>query len=373
MAISDTIESMYENTENAYDKVQEKGGTIPANKNLQNLTNAINSLEAVNNISSEYQSFSVTNTLTGCINSNSSATSSEFASYTGTITAIRGYTITGASVSITMGGVNITSTAYNNGVISIPNVTGNIVITISAVQLHNYLEFKGNDSFSLVANVKLWDGIVEFSGDTLYWQTWDGASTLIALNTGDGYKLYLRGVGNSIFSQYPLQDAVFSLTGDATEIECNGNIENLLDCDKVAQGLHPAVGQYCFHALFRRNSKLISIPDLSTCNLTSDVFMQMFAECGNLITVPKLPTTGTLPSYCYNAMFFQCYKIKLSETQEGEYTIPYRIPADGTATDSTYAVYQMFSDTRGTFTGAPTLNTTYYLSNTNRIVPTEES
>lgn len=46
MAISDTIESMYENTENAYDKVQEKGGTIPANKNLQNLASAIDSISS---------------------------------------------------------------------------------------------------------------------------------------------------------------------------------------------------------------------------------------------------------------------------------------------------------------------------------------
>ena len=77
--------------------------------------------------------FSVTNTLVGCFNSNAAATVAEGASYSGTITADAGYSLTGATVSITMGGVDITASAYNNGVISIASVTGNIVITISAM------------------------------------------------------------------------------------------------------------------------------------------------------------------------------------------------------------------------------------------------
>ena len=40
--------------------------------------------------------------------------------------------MTGASVSITMGGVDITSTAYSNGTINIPAVIGNLVINITA-------------------------------------------------------------------------------------------------------------------------------------------------------------------------------------------------------------------------------------------------
>lgn len=77
--------------------------------------------------------YTVTNTLTGAANSNSDATVTEYASYTGTITATSGYTLTGATVSITMDGVDITSTAYNNGTISITSVTGNLVITVTAV------------------------------------------------------------------------------------------------------------------------------------------------------------------------------------------------------------------------------------------------
>ena len=52
-------------------------------------------------------------------------------SYTTTLTASTNYTIN--SVTVTMGGVDITSTSYSSGTITIPSVTGNIVITATAV------------------------------------------------------------------------------------------------------------------------------------------------------------------------------------------------------------------------------------------------
>lgn len=44
MAIADTINSMKTNITNAYNTIQTKGGTIPTNKNLENLSTAINSI-----------------------------------------------------------------------------------------------------------------------------------------------------------------------------------------------------------------------------------------------------------------------------------------------------------------------------------------
>lgn len=52
-------------------------------------------------------------------------------SYSTTLTASTNYTLN--SVSVTMGGVDITSTSYSSGTVSIPSVTGNIVITATAV------------------------------------------------------------------------------------------------------------------------------------------------------------------------------------------------------------------------------------------------
>lgn len=77
--------------------------------------------------------YSVTNTLSGCTTSNDAASVVENGSYSATITPSLHYTLTGATVSVTMGGTDITSTAYSNGTISIASVTGALVITVTAV------------------------------------------------------------------------------------------------------------------------------------------------------------------------------------------------------------------------------------------------
>ena len=76
--------------------------------------------------------YSVTNNLTNSKNSNSAASVEKGTSYSGTITANDGYKLD--SVTVTMGGTNITSSAYSNGTINISSVTGNIVITVNAVK-----------------------------------------------------------------------------------------------------------------------------------------------------------------------------------------------------------------------------------------------
>lgn len=74
----------------------------------------------------------VINFLTGCYSSNIASTTKEGAAYTTTIYADSGYTLTGATISITMGGADVTG-LYSNGTINIPNVTGDLVITVVAV------------------------------------------------------------------------------------------------------------------------------------------------------------------------------------------------------------------------------------------------
>ena len=63
--------------------------------------------------------------------SNTQSTVEAGDSYSTTLTASTNYTIN--SVTVTMGGVDVTSTTYSSGTVSIPSVTGNIVITASAV------------------------------------------------------------------------------------------------------------------------------------------------------------------------------------------------------------------------------------------------
>ena len=92
-----------------------------------------------NDISTEYEAFknafgiatySVTNNLTDCINSNKATSISEYSSYNAILSVNENYVL-GTPV-ITMGGVDITDTSYNNGIITIESVTGDITITCTA-------------------------------------------------------------------------------------------------------------------------------------------------------------------------------------------------------------------------------------------------
>lgn len=74
--------------------------------------------------------YTITNTLTKCTNGNSNSSVAKNTSYIATITPNNGYKLD--TVTVTMGGVDVTSTVYNNGKITINSVTGNIVITAMA-------------------------------------------------------------------------------------------------------------------------------------------------------------------------------------------------------------------------------------------------
>ena len=74
----------------------------------------------------------ITNSLTNATTSNTAVSVDLGGAYTATITAADGYKLDGATVTVTMGGEDITSSAYSDGVINISNVTGDIVITVIA-------------------------------------------------------------------------------------------------------------------------------------------------------------------------------------------------------------------------------------------------
>ena len=168
-----------------------------------------------------------------------------------------------------------------------------------------------------------------------------------------------------------------------------GNIENLLDYETVNAGNHPAMANYCYFYMFRNCinltippelpattlanycyrgmfsgcTGLTITPELPATTLASDCYEGMFRDCTNLTTIPSLPATA-LTNYCYEYMFYNCKKIKLSSTQTGNYQTAYRIPTSGAGTTGTGSLSDMFSGTGGTFKGTPTINTTYYTSNT---------
>lgn len=112
----------------------------------------------------ETATYTITNNLTNVSNSNAAASVKKNASYSATLTAVDGYELN--SVTVTMGGVDVTSTVYADGVVTIGAVTGNVVITATAVVSS---ETTGEE----VALTKIyynWDSNTEYSdgGNTEY-------------------------------------------------------------------------------------------------------------------------------------------------------------------------------------------------------------
>ena len=250
----------------------------------------------------------------------------------------------------------------------------------------SFLSFIGNEDFTLKTNntTKNWNGTLEYSTDTVNWNTWDGTEISSA-----GSNLYLRGTGNTKITGGS-SDYRFVLTGtDTLKIACKGNIENLLDYETVSAGNHPTMADYCYRYMFAGCTSLTTAPELPATTLAVNCYDSMFDSCTSLATAPALPATTladscylgmfggctalasapelpatTLVDYCYAYMFGDCAKIKLSTTKTGEYQTAYRIPKSGTGTTATDALLDMFTNTGGTFKGTPEINTTYYTSNT---------
>ena len=111
--------------------------------------------------------YTITNNLTNCTNSNNTVSIEENASYTATLTANDGYTLD--SPVITIGGADVTNTVYNGGNINITSVTGNVVITCSATA--NSSSGGGDTASVLLHSWNLSDGGTIVGNDTIYEDT----------------------------------------------------------------------------------------------------------------------------------------------------------------------------------------------------------
>ena len=254
--------------------------------------------------------------------------------------------------------------------------------------LDTALEFSSANPFSISAP-KNWDGKLEYTNGS-GWKMWDG-SAIASGEIEKNHYIYLRGTGNSKITGTTSSSVKWSIIG--TNIACNGDIDLLLDYSTVKSGNRPAMASYCYsnmfygctslttapslpattlktncyNSMFQGCTSLTTAPSLPATTLANNCYYSMFQGCKSLTTVPSLPAT-TLANNCYNSMFYLCTKIKLSTTASGTYTKSYRIPKNGTGTTASGALVYMFGNTGGTFNGAPKINTTYYLDESNTIV-----
>lgn len=109
---------------------------------------------------------SITNTLTNVTTSNDAVAAEDGTAYSATIAAADGYTM--SSVTVKMGGTDITSTAYNSdtGVVSIAAVTGDVVITAKATKIVSYHNLVPTAVDSSGASAPYTDGLMLSSSGT---------------------------------------------------------------------------------------------------------------------------------------------------------------------------------------------------------------
>ena len=196
-----------------------------------------------------------------------------------------------------------------------------------------YVEFVSSTAMTITPKYTNSGVTLQYSLDSSTWTTIATGATTPSANI-----IYFRGQATetkALFTESTFSNT-WTFTG-ATNLECNGKLDRLLQ-NTLGSAINVlTIGDYCYDS--------------------------MFYGCTSLVTAPALPAT-TLASFCYNSMFYGCTSLKLSETMTGIYDTAYRIPTAGTGTTTFYDLTDMFRVTGGTFTGTPTINTTYYTENT---------
>lgn len=143
------------------------------------------------------------------------------------------------------------------------------------------------------------------------------------------------------------------------KVNCSWNITSLIN-----KNWTNTVWDSGFSRVFSGCNMLVSCPSFPATNLWEQSYNGMFYLCSNLETIPAFPSTWELKYRCYWWMFYWCSKIKVSETQTWEYQTPYRIPTSWTGSTTARWMEDMFVGSWWSFTWTPTINTTYYTSNT---------
>lgn len=185
--------------------------------------------------------------------------------------------------------------------------------SIASVYSKSDFSFSSDSTFTLATSngQKTWNGTLEYSTDKVTWAEWDGTTTLSAGQYREVYAIFLRGTANSYltsFEDIPGITSTYPWAITGTSVSCSGNIENLLDYNTVANGLHPNLGNYAFAEMFSGCTALIAPPELPSPVLARYCYYKMFYGCTALTRAPDLPAMNTALD-CYDSMFYGCVSI----------------------------------------------------------------
>jgi hypothetical protein len=143
---------------------------------------------------------------------------------------------------------------------------------------------------STINRKKTWDGTLYYSVDGETWSTWSGTTQL---SSSDDGKLFLRGENNTYLTRKYIDEIKylrFALQ-NGKQIQCHGNIENLLNYKTVLDGNHPPMNTHCYDNMFRDCTSLTQAPELPATTLASSCYTQMFYKCTALTGEIHLPAS----------------------------------------------------------------------------------
>lgn len=223
---------------------------------------------------------------------------------------------------------------------------------------------------------------LEYSYDN---STWNDVVYSNAITLNKGEKIYVRNKDDQSttfstnFNKYIQIVCLWRISAD-------GDISSLINPNGT-----DTLNNFCFYTLFKNSTglikapalpfttvpkeaydgmfywckSLVEAPELPATTLGSDCYYEMFWGCSSLINIPYIPASD-IPSSACVSMFRNCISLYISDQQDPGYVNEFRIPQSGEWTQIWSSFTGMFAwcNLGWSFSGTPTVNTTYYTNNT---------
>jgi hypothetical protein len=196
----------------------------------------------------------------------------------------------------------------------------------------------------------------EYSTDGQTWTSWDITTTL---SFGSGTDLYIRG-SNIILAKSGTNYTNFVFSTNSP-VYCYGNVMHLIDYTQDLAKFPLNSASRGLKYLFANCTALVRPPSLPATVLIGYAYYYMFTNCTSLEFIPKLYNTD-FPASCMEHMYDGCTLIKMSETQDSEYTNEYSVYTGGKTANG------MFNNTGCTFATSVIGNLTKTLYTSNSVI-----
>ena len=173
--------------------------------------------------------------------------------------------------------------------------------TTKKLEVNGYVEFVSSTPMKITPTYTNSGVTLRYSLDGITW-----TPIVSGITTPSANIIYFIGRASGTKSLYASSSNInaWAFTG-ATNLECNGKLDRLLQDDLGGDSDILTIGANCFSYMFYNVTKLIKAPILPATILANYCYRYMFGSCTSLTSAPALPAT-ILANYCYDNMFTGC-------------------------------------------------------------------